>query len=299
MLPPEYAENTALSQSMLKSWIKYGSGMDLVPRPKSKHFAKGNVLERACCAKANGQDWKSEFLIVDAQSGISDAVFELIADGVDPEKLLAYKASRTKKDGTPYANSESTHAFIDAIIAEPGKTPISSAEIEVIEKLVESAMLVRPFELFSKMVGVHNALLPLGDMLGHFLEQVPMYWESAGVAKKGLLDLFWQFGGINLILDFKATGSLGTYLSALKFDNYIQSIHYNEGATELNSLPSVFVNIVCPMEPPYHARAVSVAASKDAMLAYWQHCEDYRAWNAAGRRCEGFGKAIEVKPFIR
>jgi len=259
--PEEYRERRGLNSGSLMRWVEHGTMMDEVPVEHKPIFDNGHYLEA-------------------------------LIDGSARDRFaFAPKIDRRTKAGkAEYA------AFLKE---SEGKVVIAEEDAEVCRKLADSAMLVRPFEGIDT-IRARDQLLTVSDLMPHLSSQLPIYWEHEGIKKKALADAFAYLGGLNIILDWKWTGNLNTFLSGLRYNKWLQAEHYSEGASVRYDDQTLFVYIVCEAKPPYVARAVTLDPGTAGLrrAEYLDICEEYARWNRKGRKPTGYGEPKTVKIWV-
>lgn len=281
--PREYHRIKAINSTHLAEFAE--SPDHALMRIKAKQvFTLGHAFEDIVFWKVSGDRSRFDARFFTANLGTPpDKIVQAIESGADLSSLevLTVKGERNGRNAT-------LHSWIDACQEHHGLKPLSLDEFNVLNRMAEN--LVR-----MDLDG------PCGDIIGACEWQVPITWERRGIKKKALIDLVLRVGDETCIYDLKAYASLSMFRQTLKSKAWVQSLHYTEGANAVwggTVHPMVF--LVAEKAEPYLAQPFRVHpdSMESAEMRYLSLCDDFMAWDYAGRPARGYKFLEEVKLWL-
>jgi hypothetical protein len=282
----DYCRMDGITQSELSRWIQHRTAMDLIPFTPIKEMDYGRLFESMLEDEYTGSTLVQDgFLKAEVfgkngnQTECPKEVVEALSSGADLNKLYV-----CKNDGSYNATYANRHAWLDLYQEAGGKTIIPAEIWNKVERCVESAKLIKPIEHLGASITL-NTLLPNGKF------QVSRQWEAGGIVKKGLLDWYCDMTDPQIVLDFKLTGCMGSFIRQLKSHKWVQQPHYTEG------IEATFIFIVGSLEDPQQSGAV-IVESERMYERYTQECKSYFEWHQSGRKPRGCRETEMVKLYI-
>lgn len=290
----EYHKRSELNASKLSSFYAgpdYAL-MEVVPRPA---WDFGHIFETYVQAQAEGSMvFDDKYFVGKGLHGaIPQDLLTAINDGTDLSTLYVY----TKK-GELSLTKKRLHSWLDAQLSSIGKTPVSQDDFDRAQRMTDN-LFKTPFR---------------GQKIRDFLErsrwQVPFFWTGQGVKKRGLADILIEENGeVELLADLKSTASIGEFYKAAKGRLWIQDLHYTEGSTEcfgpvghMTFVPVINVEPWVAIEPLRLKYKDQFAKGEDARLLMQQKyenlCENYRYWEIAGKKPQGYINAGEISVWV-
>ena len=276
----EYRALPGINSTMLQAFYE-SPDHALLERRAKQVFTNGTAFEDLVWWKVYNDRSKFDARFFVADLGTPpDKIIQAIESGkhlVDLEVLTA-KGERNGRNAT-------LHAWIDACQDNPGRKPLSRDEFNTLDRMAEN------------LVGM-DLDGPAGDIIANCDWQVPVTWERRGIKKKALIDLVLRVGDETYIYDLKAYASLGMFRQTLKSKAWLQATHYTEGANAVwggTVHPMVF--LVAEKAEPYLAQPFRVHpdSMEAAEMRYLSLCDDFIAWDYAGRPARGYKFLEEVK----
>jgi hypothetical protein len=258
----------------------------LMEREPKAYFEVGNVFETLLFDAVTGGHTFADRFFVGRDSTPPDKLLQWLAEGVNLEDQRTYN-----KDGSLSKKHGNIHAWIDACLENPGKTPISQVDFDMCRRLVDNMLKIE-----DPTIG------PLKDILSACEWQAPMFWEDG--EKKALADCLISVGGETWVFDIKTAASFGHFVSMMRSRYWIQDIHYTEGANAVYGgckTPMIFLvaekkePFLCQMftAMPLEPSEIDLEYRQKAIFAYQETVGRYREWNAEGRPAVGW-KPMEV-----
>lgn len=263
----------------------------LMVRTEKAYFEVGNLFETLLFDAVTGQRTFADRFFVGRDTTPPDKILQWLAAGENLEDQYTYN-----KDGSKSKKCANLHAWIDACLENPGKTPISQADFDMCRRLVDNMLKIE-----DPTIG------PLKDILAACNWQVPMYWEDG--QKKALADCLLSVGGETWVFDIKTTASFGHFVGMMRGRYWLQDIHYTEGAETVYGgckTPMIFLvaekkePFLCQMftAMPLEPSEIDLEYRRKAIGLYQDTVERYREWNSGGRNPVGWKPMEVVKLYL-
>ena len=284
MTEKEYHKRPELNSSKLAAFYQgpdYAL-MEVVPKPA---WEFGHVFETYVQSQAEGSTVFNDryFVGKGLKGSIPEKLLKAINEGAFLEDVYVF----TDK-GKRNLRQDRLHAWLDAQLANIGKSPVSVDDFERAKRMTDN-LFKTPFR---------------GQKVRDFLErarwQVPFFWRGQGIEKRGLADILIEENGeVELLADLKSTASPREFRNAARDRLWTQALHYREGISSCfgDSGPMVFIPVVntepwVAIEPLSLHYKDQFAKNEDVellmRLKYQNLCEDYRMWELSGKPARGY-----------
>lgn len=280
----DYRQLPALNYSSLADFNE-SQDHALMIKPAKSYYEEGTAFELLVEDRAKGTTkFAKRFFLADAPGDMP----EDLAGWIDNKEDLSMKY-RLKIDGDRNNQSKRLHAWLDACALEPGKMPMGTDQVEMLGKMVDNFMLMKPLE----DIGVEETLeeiLPIAQF------QVPIVWYVGKMRKKALVDCMVETDTAVYLFDIKTAANWKKFKASLNERYWVQEVHYSSGIGRLFPGKDVIWRfLVAPKAEPWVAQpAIMDKTSVDtAWNVYADLCEAYQEWLDDGRPPKGW-KGLET-----
>ena len=262
----------------------------LMVKPGKSYFEEGTAFELLIEDRAKGTEKFAErFFLADAPG----AMPEELAGWIERKEDLSTKY-RLKKDGGRNKQSERLHAWLDACALEPGMMPMGKDQVEMLGKMVENFMAMKPLE----DIGVEETLeqiLPIA----HF--QVPIIWYVGKMRKKALVDCMVITDTAVYVFDIKSAATIEQFFKMLRKKYWVQEVHYTSGLGRLYPGKDIYWRfLVSSKAEPWLSQPFCLDKTSTDMAwgRYSNLCEDYQNWLDDGKPPKGWKGLETVKVYF-
>ena len=259
-----YREKYGLNYSLLADFIT-SPDHALMPRENKSHFEFGKAFELALYDEVYGTNTiKSRFFDCVAPGKMPKDLAQWIEAGEDLEDKIKYN-----NDGSRSGTNKRLHSWIDECLGHPGKMPLSHDEQDMLDMLLENT-------LKATILGS-----PAKEILESCDWQKPIYWESEGIKKKALLDLFLPGDAKNYLFDIKTSENLANFKRMLSTKYWVQDCHYHEGCEALFGKTFAMIFLVATKTPPhlFYIQPMHSQYRKYSTEKYREKCREFVAWD--------------------
>lgn len=291
-----------------RSWpaINYSSLADfnesqdhaLMEKSARSYFEEGTAFELLIEDRAKGTaKFKERFFLADAPGAMPEDLAEWIEGNEDLSSKYKYN-----KDGSRSKQCERNHAWLDECEANPGKMPMGTDQMAILNKMVDNFMKMQPFA----RKGTESML---AEILSIAFFQVPISWciqsrdGKIVMRKKALIDCMVETETSIYVFDIKTAADIKRFLWMLKDKYWIQEAHYTEGLRAIFPEKSIkWLFLVSSKAEPYISQPFCVdpiCMEKYAVDAYFYLCERYQEWLDDGRPPKGWKHLEEVGIFFK
>jgi len=262
----------------------------LMEKTGKSYFEFGNAFESLVEDRAKGTSkFTDRFFLADAPGEMPKD----LAGWIEKEEDLKskYKWNKPKKDGSvalsgTYVNR---HLWLDECIKNPGMMPIGTDQIEILGKMIDNFMAMKPLE----DIGVNETLeeiLPVAQF------QVPIIWYHGKMVKKALIDCMVETDTAVYMWDIKTAATEAKFRQMLSKRYWLQEIHYTAGGGHVYPGKDIHWRfLVSPKDEPWVAfpAITDPGSSGTCWSRYAKLCEDYQAWVDDGRPAKGW-KELQI-----
>lgn len=269
------SQDHALLEKTGKSYFEFGNAFELLIEDRAKNTSK--FAERFFLADVEGEMYKD------------------LAGWINNKEDLEskYKWNKPKKDGSVVLSGthRNRHAWLDECLKNPGMMPMGTDQMEMLGKMVDNFMLMRPLE----DIGVEETLeeiLPVAQF------QVPIIWYHGKMRKKILVDCMVDTPKAVYVFDIKTAATERKFRSSLSERYWVQEVHYTAGTGHVHPGKDIIWRfLVAPKDEPWVAfPAITDPGSIDLCWArYADLCERYQEWVDDGRPAKGWKELETVK----
>lgn len=282
----DYRKLPALNYSSLADFNE-SQDHALMDKPSKSYFEFGTAFELLVEDRAKGSSKFAErFFVADAPGDMPDD----LAGWIESKEDLNSKY-RLKKDNTRNNQTKRLHAWLDECQRMPGMMPMGTDQIDMLGKMVDNFMLMRPLE----DIGVEwtlEEILPVA----HF--QVPIIWYTGKMRKKALIDCMVETDTAVYVFDIKTAADLSRFQWMCKDRYWIQEIHYSSGLGRI--FPGKDVHwrfIVSSKAEPWISQTFCLdkTSTDMAWTRYADLCQAYQAWLDDGKPPKGWKELETVK----
>ena len=296
-----------IEEAEYRSWpaINYSSLADfnesqdhaLLEKPARSYFEEGRAFELLIEDRAKGSDkFIGRFFLANAPGAMPEDLAGWIENKEDLESKYKHN-----KDGSRNKQCERKHSWLDECQDNPGRMPMGTDQMAMLNKMVDNFMKMQPFT-------DRDTESTLAEILPLAFFQVPIIWYTRSrpgkskSRKKALIDCLVETNTTIYVFDIKTAADMIRFLWMLKNKYWIQQTHYTEG------LKAIFPNkeivwrfLVSAKEKPYISQPFCVdpiCLERYAMDAYFYLCERFQAWIDEGRPPKGWKELKEVEVFF-
>ena len=283
-----------------RSWpaINYSSLADfnesqdhaLMERKAKSYFEEGTAFELLVEDVVKGSTkFSGRFFIADAPGAMPDALAEWIESGENLNSKY-----RLNQDGGRNNKSKRLHAWLDECRANPGKMPMGTDQIAMLNLMADNFLKMQPFQ------GSGNTL---SEILPLAFFQVPIVWYIDKARKKALIDCMIETNKTIYAFDIKTAAEIGRFVWMLKKKYWIQEAHYTEGLQAIFPDKKIVWRFLASSkaEPnisqPFCVDPVCL--SEYGRDAYFYLCERYQAWVDEGKPPKGWKELESVNIFFK
>jgi hypothetical protein len=269
----------------------------LMEKPAKSYFEEGTAFELLIEDRAKGTTkFQGRFFLANVPGAMPDE----LAGWIDGEEDLDSKY-KYNLDGARNKQCERKHAWLDECRDNPGKMPMGTDQMAMLNKMVDNFMKMQPLAV----KGTGNTLaeiLPVADF------QIPIVWylksrTGSIMRKKALIDCMIETETTIYVFDIKTAADVKRFLWMLKDKYWIQQAHYTEALKAIFPEKSiVWLFLVSSKAAPYISQPFCVdpiCMATYAVDAYCLLCERYQEWLDEGRPPKGWKRLEEVEVFFR
>jgi hypothetical protein len=245
------------------------------------------VLEDEACGT---QKFDKAFFVVNTDSSIPTDLFGwLTKPDIDLDEAVdATKKKRLTKEGKPNKTYASFFEWIDACRDNPGKIPVSTETMDILNQNVESALAI----------DMH------GTKFRYICENADYQVAFQYQNRVCLVDIFYETDDKVFIWDLKSIGSFGKIKPNISDYWWIQYCHYTDIIRHTFPDKDVIgMDFICAsksVKDDYYARQVLISDPDSSYMwgAYEGLVHDFENWRTTGRQKMGYAERMEVRPWI-
>ena len=263
----------------------------LIVKPGKSYFEEGTAFELLIEDRAKGSNKFAErFFLADAPGNMPDDLVGWIENKEDLKSKYKWnKPDKITKEIVLNGKHKRCHAWLDECQRVPGKMPMGTDQVEMLDKMVNNFMAMKPLE----DIGVEETLeqiLPIA----HF--QVPIIWYVGKMRKKALVDCMVETDTAVYVFDIKTAANIKKFFQMARERYWVQEVHYSSGLGRLCPGKDIHWRfLVAPKVEPWVAEPSCM--DKTSMDMAWGRysnlCEDYQEWLDDGKPPKGW-KSLET-----
>ena len=291
----EYRSWEAINYSSLADFKESQDHALMEKEPKS-YFEEGKAFELLIEDRAKGTTkFDARFFLADAPGAMPDDLAGWIENKENLESKYVWNKPDKKTGEVRLSLSHKTkHAWLDECRDNPGKMPMGTGQMAMLNKMVENFLKMQPFK---------NTENTLSEILPVAFFQVPIVWYTQSrpgksrSRKKALIDCLIITEKTIYAFDIKTAADMKRFFWMLKDKYWIQQTHYTEGLKAIFPEKAIVWRfLVSSKAKPYISQPYIVKPScmEYGNDIYFHLCERYQDWLDEGRPAKGWKEIEEV-----
>ena len=274
----------------------------LMEKPARSYFEEGRAFELLIEDRAKDTaKFGERFFLANAPGAMPEDLAGWIENKEDLDSKYTWNAP-DKKTGEVRLSlrHERKHKWLDECQDNPGKMPMGTDQMAMLNKMVDNFMKMQPFK---------DTESTLAEILPIAFFQVPIIWYVRSrpgkslMRKKALIDCLVETNTTIYVFDIKTTAAIKKFIRDLRDYIWIQEMQYTEGLKAIFPRKEIVWRfLVSPKAKPYVAQPFCIdpiCKERYAMDAYFYLCERYQNWIDEGRPPKGWKELEKVEVFFK